>query len=109
MTMKFKHQRTEYPRPHFARKNWQTLNGEWDFRFDDEEKGEINEYFRDFAAERKINVPFSYQAEASGIGIKEMHEVMWYKRTFKLSETLQKICSAVFQRRGLRGGSLAER
>mgnify|MGYP001637780271 FL=1 len=88
--MKFKHQRTEYPRPHFARKNWQTLNGEWDFRFDDEEKGEINEYFRDFAAERKINVPFSYQAEASGIGIKEMHEVMWYKRTFKLSETLQK-------------------
>ncbi|MGN1077046.1 MAG: glycoside hydrolase family 2 protein [Candidatus Gallimonas sp.] len=80
--MKAVYERMEYPRPHFVRNNWQSLNGEWDFCFDDEEKGTVKEYYCDFPAERKINVPFSYQSAASGVNLKEMHEVMWYKKEF---------------------------
>lgn len=69
--MKF--ERKEYPRPQFRRYNWQSLNGEWEFGF-----GEKKNY------DRKINVPFSYQWEASGIGDKTVHDTVWYKRTFKI-------------------------
>ncbi len=69
--MKF--ERKEYPRPQFRRYNWQSLNGEWEFGF-----GEKVNY------DRKINVPFSYQWEASGIGDKAVHDTVWYKRTFKI-------------------------
>lgn len=69
--MKF--ERKEYPRPQFRRYNWQSLNGEWEFGF-----GEKGNY------DRKINVPFSYQWEASGIGDKAVHDTVWYKRTFKI-------------------------
>ena len=69
--MKF--ERKEYPRPQFRRYNWQSLNGEWEFGF-----GEKENY------DRKINVPFSYQWEASGIGDKAVHDTVWYKRTFKI-------------------------
>jgi len=69
--MKF--ERKEYPRPQFRRYNWQRLNGEWEFGF-----GEKENY------DRKINVPFSYQWEASGIGDKAVHDTVWYKRTFKI-------------------------
>ncbi len=69
--MKF--ERKEYPRPQFRRYNWQSLNGEWEFGF-----GEKENY------DRKINVPFSYQWEASGIGDKAVHDTVWYKHTFKI-------------------------
>lgn len=86
--MQIKHCRTEYPRPQFARANWQNLNGEWDFAFDDEEKGELKNYFRGFKTEKTINVPFTYQTAASGVGTKEMHEVMWYQKSFVPGEGL---------------------
>ena len=31
--------RNEYPRPQFRRENWQGLNGEWEFAFDDKNEG----------------------------------------------------------------------
>ena len=31
--------RNEYPRPQFRRENWQSLNGEWEFAFDDKNDG----------------------------------------------------------------------
>ena len=68
-----KGEREEDPRPQFRRDNWQSLNGEWEFGF-----GEKENY------DRKINVPFSYQWEASGIGDKAVHDTVWYKRTFKI-------------------------
>ncbi|GJM81230.1 hypothetical protein HMSSN139_37260 [Paenibacillus sp. HMSSN-139] len=30
----------DYPRPQFVRNEWMNLNGEWDFRFDDQNVGE---------------------------------------------------------------------
>lgn len=69
----------EFPNPQEQREVWQTLNGEWDFRF-----GEEKEYAR------KIHVPFAYQSELSGINDKTVHEEVWYRREIELSEELRK-------------------
>lgn len=37
----------------------------------------------------RINVPFTYQSKASGLGLDEQHEVMWYRRTFALEDALK--------------------
>lgn len=80
--MKF--QRTEYPRPHFRRDEWTALNGEWEFCFDDGNTGVSDGYATgNVPLAMTINVPFSYQYEASGIGDTQKHEVVWYRRTFR--------------------------
>ena len=70
-----KYERKEYPRPQFRRDKWQSLNGEWEFGF-----GNKQNY------DRKINVPFSYQWQASGIGDVSVHDTIWYRRKFTVSE-----------------------
>ena len=70
--------RTEIPRPDFYRKEWSTLNGIWGFRFDDENVGIRDKWFLDASPDRKINVPFVYQCEKSGIYDKKCHPVFWY-------------------------------
>ena len=75
--------RSEYPRPQFERENWQNLNGAWDFRFDDDDKG-LRErwYMPDSPFPMQINVPFVYECELSGINTREQHDIIWYKRNF---------------------------
>lgn len=73
----------DYPRPQFVRKDWQNLNGEWDFAFDDGNEGEKKRWYADFYAQRKIIVPFTYETPASGIGEEKFHPVVWYSRTFQ--------------------------
>ncbi|ADI66561.1 glycoside hydrolase family 2 protein [Mobiluncus curtisii] len=75
--------RSEYPRPQFERENWQNLNGTWDFRFDDDDKG-LRErwYMPDSPFPMQINVPFVYECELSGINTREQHDIIWYKRNF---------------------------
>ncbi len=76
-------QRSEYPRPQFRREKWQTLNGEWEFCFDDDNVGAKKGYPSGRRAlEKRIVVPFSYQYPASGIGDTAYHPVVWYRRTF---------------------------
>lgn len=70
-----KYERKEYPRPQFRRDSWQSLNGEWEFGFGDKQN-----------YDRKINVPFSYQWQASGIGDTSVHDTIWYRRKFTVSE-----------------------
>ncbi len=70
-----KYERKEYPRPQFRRDIWQSLNGEWEFGFGDKQN-----------YDRKINVPFSYQWQAGGIGDISVHDTVWYKRKFTVSE-----------------------
>ncbi len=62
--------RTEYPRPQFRRTDWLTLNGMWDFCFDQE------------TYDKKICVPFAYESKLSGIETRTFHETIWYRRTF---------------------------
>ena len=62
--------RSEYPRPNFIRDNWLSLNGKWDFSFDDD------------SFDREIIVPFSYESQLSGLDITEFHDIVWYRRTF---------------------------
>ena len=64
--------RAEYPRPQFKRDEWLTLNGTWDFSFDED------------TYDQKICVPFAYESELSGIGTRDFHEMVWYRRTFAL-------------------------
>ena len=77
------YQRLEYPRPQFKRDGWLPLNGEWEFTYDDENVGVSKGYpSGKCALDMRINVPFSYQYKASGIGDTAVHETVWYRRTF---------------------------
>src|SRR5690625_1178067 len=83
---KITYQRTEYPRPQFARKSWLNLNGEWDFAFDDGNEGEARRWFENPDFDLAINVPFTYETKASGIGDETFHPYIWYHRTFMIPE-----------------------
>lgn len=76
----------DYPRPQFVRKEWQILNGEWNFVFDDEDKGESNKYFLDFPKRIKINVPYTYETKLSGIKDENIHYIVWYNRKLDLTK-----------------------
>lgn len=79
--------RNEYPRPQLRRDEWLPLNGQWQFDFDDEADGLKRKlYLGETDLSRLINVPFTYQYEASGIGEQDRHEVLWYKRGFTLTD-----------------------
>jgi beta-galactosidase/beta-glucuronidase len=76
--------RQEYPRPQFVRDEWLNLNGEWNFEFDDENKGEQEKWYKAADFSQKITVPFCYQSALSGIGVTDFHDLVWYQRTFEL-------------------------
>ena len=77
----------DYPRPQFVRdgQSWENLNGAWDFSFDDNNEGIAKKWFSSFPNSRKINVPFSYETPASGIGDASRHDVVWYRRNLDIA------------------------
>lgn len=76
----------EYPRPQMVREEWMNLNGEWEFEFDDEDKGKEEEWFLNHSYSRRIQVPFAYQSKRSGIHITDFHDIVWYKREIESKE-----------------------
>ena len=84
--------RNEYPRPDFVRNNWVSLNGMWDYRFDDQNIGLHKDWIYDWKSfTKKIIVPFPYQSSLSGIEDKAIHPIIWYHRSFSVpSEWLGK-------------------
>ncbi len=75
----------DYPRPQYYRNTWRTLNGTWEFDFyDDEFLLTLGEKL-DQGLGRKITVPFSYQAPASGIGVQDCHPKVIYRRKIRFS------------------------
>lgn len=73
--------REEYPRPQFRRDAWQSLNGKWEFDFLSGRPVDLN-----IPLKKTIQVPFSYQWEASGIGQREDHPEMLYRRSFSIAQ-----------------------
>lgn len=76
--------RNEYPRPQFERSSWLNLNGEWEFTYDDSNVGSDNKWFEGKQFDRKIQVPFCYQSELSGINEKSFHDIVWYRKNIEL-------------------------
>lgn len=70
----------DYPRPQFVRKDWENLNGVWDFGFDDENCGERERWYEAFKGDMKITVPFTYETKMSGIQEESRHDNIWYRR-----------------------------
>lgn len=71
----------DYPRPQFVRGNWESLNGSWDFGFDDADVGEQEKWFEQFHGSLSIQVPFTYETRLSGIQDETRHDHIWYHRT----------------------------
>ena len=76
----------DYPRPQLRRADWVDLCGQWQFAYDDGDRG-LDEDWADRAEvfDRTITVPFPPESRASGIGESGFHLVVWYRRTFSAS------------------------
>lgn len=84
---------SNHPNPQFERKNWVSLNGEWDFGYE-KAKGRSKFSFseKDLAsvksnANLKIKVPFCIESELSGIGYKDFVKLVWYKKSIDVDLT----------------------
>lgn len=76
----------DYPRPQFVRKEWESLNGKWNFIFDDNDEGETKKYFKEIPMDKKIIVPFTYETKLSGIGDESVHYIVWYNRKINIEK-----------------------
>ena len=78
--------RNEYPRPQMVRRNWECLNGEWEFDFDFGDSGaERGLQFAEHLS-KKIIVPFCPESVLSGIGYTDFMDAVWYKKRITLTE-----------------------
>lgn len=75
--------RPEYPEPQFMRASWMSLNGSWDFAFDDANQGSAQHWdMSPLPHSMKINVPYCFESKLSGIQDTGFHPVFWYRRSF---------------------------
>ncbi|MFC3771612.1 glycoside hydrolase family 2 protein [Paenibacillus sp. GCM10012303] len=81
--------RPEYPRPQFERSDWLNLNGQWEFDYDDRDEGVREKWYAGAAQPltRTITVPYCFQSKLSGIGDPDIHDIVWYRRSFKLPDS----------------------
>ena len=79
--------RPEYPQPQFQRERWLTLNGGWQFEFDDKNVGLEEGWATSARAfSRAITVPYCFESQLSGIGDTSFHPWLWYRRAFTVPE-----------------------
>lgn len=76
-----------YPRPTHRRENYTLLDGRWDFRFDQKDEGKSKGYQKGFIKQHDIIVPFVYQSQASGIGVEDPIDVVWYQTKISLEKS----------------------
>ena len=70
----------EYPRPQLVRESYKNLNGLWDYAITKTDA-------KPDAWDGKILVPFSPEAELSGVGkALQPGQFLWYRRTLTLPE-----------------------
>src|SRR5579883_727334 len=68
-----------YPRPQLARKEWVSLDGEWEFSID---RDSIWTTPEEPDWKHRITVPFAPETPASGIGDTSLFRACWYRRQF---------------------------
>ena len=74
------HPLPEYPRPQLVRERWVNLNGRWEHAFTRDDR-------RPASYDGPIVVPFSPEAELSGVGRQlQPDEWLWYRRSFTRPE-----------------------
>ena len=72
----------EYPRPQMVRKDWQNLNGLWDYAITSRSESVPSQY------DGQILVPFAIESALSGVGKTVGPEnILWYRRTFSLPQS----------------------
>lgn len=71
-----------YPRPQLVREEWTSLDGEWQFAYDDDDRGLGERWAASPEADfpLRIVVPFVPESRASGIADTTFHSVVWYRR-----------------------------
>lgn len=77
-----------HPNPQKYRSNYLLLDGKWDFLFDEKDEGMDLKYYEKFPIPQyQIEVPYPYQAEASGVALSDKHvDVVWYHRTIYIGD-----------------------
>ncbi len=79
--------RPEHPRPDMMRSDWQTLNGNWEFEFDDTDRGIAERWYSGSKRfSRAIRVPYCFQSKLSEIADTSFHDVVWYRRSIQIPE-----------------------
>lgn len=79
--------RGEYPQPQFQREQWQSLNGRWEFEFDDHNAGIAEDWAGgSHKFTRSIVVPYCFESRRSGIADTSFHPWVWYRRTFTVPD-----------------------
>ncbi len=76
----------EHPRPDFQRQRWLNLNGPWEFRFDSDNSGLEQEWFKgsvDFP--ETIMVPFPWGSKLSGV--EDKGDIAWYARSIEVPDS----------------------
>jgi hypothetical protein len=76
----------EHPRPDFQRQQWLNLNGPWQFRFDKDNVGQEEQWFKagtDFPD--TIMVPFPWGSKLSGV--EDKADIGWYCRSINVPES----------------------
>ena len=71
-----------HPRPDMQRVAWQSLDGEWEFS---DGRSQTFHSPEEVIFDRKIQVPFSPETEASGIQDTGFYTSVWYRRTWEVS------------------------
>lgn len=72
----------DYPRPQLVRDHWMSLNGPWQFMFDDDHRCKMPDLVDGWT--HQINVPFAPETPTSGVGDTGFHTACWYQREFTL-------------------------
>ncbi|MCE7059954.1 glycoside hydrolase family 2 protein [Dyadobacter sp. CY343] len=76
----------EYPRPQLIRRNWQNINGLWNYSIVPQYAGET----KPASFEGKILVPFAVESALSGVGrTVGKDSVLWYNRTVDFAPKLK--------------------
>ena len=77
----------EHPRPDFERADWVNLNGEWQFKFDQDNAGLAGGWGTNAQTDfpERIIVPFPWGSKLSGLENKA--DIAWYRRVLTVPET----------------------